>query len=180
MTSLCFLFRLAGPLVVFICCQIFFVSVLLVYVGLRLLGHVFFYAFVCFLMYGSEIDGLVEDCCFLLMWFSFKNQKGSVWLLTNWTHPSIWVHMCMIETCCVWWADLFDSSMFQICWDLQVSRCHVCLYSSSAFLSVLVHVTALEMLSSKKLLCLILCSENCLHLNFDIVLAVDPFPIFKP
>lgn len=167
-------------LVVFICCQIFFIGVLLVYVSLRLLGYVFFYAFVCFLVYGSENDGLVEDYCFLLMWFSFKNSKGSVWLLTNWTHPSTWVLMRMIETCCGWWYDLFDSSIFQICWDLQVSRRRICLYSSTAFLSVLIHVTVLEMLSSKKLLCLMLCSESCWHLDFHIVLAVNPFPIFKP
>jgi hypothetical protein len=110
----------------------------------------------------------------------FQKLERSIWLLTNWTHPSIWVLMHMIETCCVWWADLFDSPIFQICWDLQDSRRRVCLYSSTSFLSVLVPVTGLKLLSSKKLLCLMLCSESCWHLDFDNVLAVDPFPIFKP
>lgn len=52
-------------------------------------------------------------------WF-FKPER--VWLVTIMlTHRSGWI--CGFDvTGCVWFL-LFDSLMFKICWDLQVSRC---------------------------------------------------------
>ena len=49
---------------------------------------------------------------------------------------------------------------FQICRDMQVSRCLVCLHSSSSY--------------SKELLCLLISSGSCWYLDFDTVLTINP------
>lgn len=72
----------------------------------------------------------------------------------------------LFETYYVRWSDFLDSLMFKISCDLQVSRCHARLHSCTP--------------CSKELLYLLLCLGSCYHLDFDVVLEVVLFGIFKP
>jgi len=64
--------------------------------------------------------------------------------------------------------------------DPQVSRLHVCHYSATGFLFVLVLVSVIRMLMLERAECLLTCSGSCWHLHFVTVLAVNPFVKLKP
>lgn len=42
----------------------------------------------------------------------------------------------LFDNCYVWWYELFDCLMFKFCWDLQMSRLHVCLHSGTGMLAL--------------------------------------------
>lgn len=56
----------------------------------------------------------------------------------------------------------------------------VCLHSGTVFLSVSVHGAVLGWLRSKEHLRLLICSGGCWFVDFDTVLAADPYTNFKP
>ena len=104
-----------------------------------------------------------------------KTQKGLVlitWkgLITNILDSLLDLSFyASTKTCWVWWSDLFDYLLFQICWNLQVSRHHVCLHSGIDWLSVKSMWLFIDCWCLKELLCLLLCSGSCWHLNFACV-----------
>jgi hypothetical protein len=96
----------------------------------------------------------------------FVNPWGFGYWLTCWTHPSIWVHtsalsyrLCLVPV-------LFGSLMFQVCWDLQVSRRQVCLHFGDS--------------CARKSFILAALFRVLLALGSGSVLAVVPFASLNP
>jgi hypothetical protein len=75
---------------------------------------------------------------------------------------------------------LFNSLLFQVCWNLQVSRRYIYLHSDFVFLSISVSVTMFDILCSKEHLCLMLCSGGCWHVVLVLCWRLIHSLCFKP
>jgi len=105
-----------------------------------------------------------------LQWLVLINPKGFSSVNSKWFVLAKLVVLVLL--CLIIW-------LFQVCWDLQISIWQVCLHSlvSTSYMSQF--MTALRLLRSKELLCLLFCSGSCWYVDFDTVLTVDPFANLK-
>jgi len=117
-------------------------------------------------LFLGSVEGLGDNRHGLCGCWISQTQKGMVlwtWkggLVTNVFGPIPWSGFNASETGWVG-GSMFDSLIFQVCWDLQVSMCQVCLHSGTDFISVSVHGVVFGWLRSKEHLRLLLCSGGC-------------------